>query len=448
MSKLAELLNPAPTAGSETSPTMNHAPQVQPLVLDVQNHRTPSVSYSGSPTHTRHPSITSPGLEALADAASNTAPIPSPTQHTGSFAHSVPFQPNYAQYGSRPSSSHTSLPPYSSDFNHSHAHPIVSHSSGLEQYHHHSSSERRLSNVTDPLSRLPPFQRSPIDQPPTFSSDAPQPLNGIAEYANGKSPEQPIDTTSHTELGATREKTHINTDAPVTTQILQPSTGPSLSLPGATLPEIQGEQVEVKAEISENTPSMTSVDRGPSEQLAEKCRTPNKGMSSPAPKNMAEIKKDALSPLTVNGSAGTPSKPKGPPSKKRAAPKKGTASAIKPASKKRKLDNESVDGTPSVQHSGTPATSRASNTPVPPKSRKQGSVTPARSSSVVNGLEDEEGSEEDTEAYCICRKPDDHTLMIGCDGPCEDWFHVRCVSMDSVKAKLISKWYCKPRPPT
>ena len=57
----------------------------------------------------------------------------------------------------------------------------------------------------------------------------------------------------------------------------------------------------------------------------------------------------------------------------------------------------------------------------------------------VNDDDDEDG---EMELFCICRKPDDHTVMIGCDGPCEDWFHTRCVNMTNEKVALISKWYC------
>ena len=406
----------------------NNVAQMQPLVLDGQNHRTTSISYSGSPTHARKPSITSPGLEALANAASNTAPIPSPTQHSGSFAHATPFQPTYSHFASRPSSSHTTLPPLSNDYNHAHGLHNASHNTSLGQYHHQSNGERRLSNVTESATQLPPLHQSPTDQHLTFSSDATQPLNGIVDYANGNIPNHPTHETSVTERGVVGLETDQSASAPATSQIRQPSPGPLPLLSNSTIPETQGDQVEVKAEVAENPSEIAMVGRRPSGQVTEEVGTPSKSIESPAPLN------------GYNAVGATP-KPKAPPGKKRAAPKKGTASAIKPAAKKRKLDTEILEGTPGAQRSGTPATSRASNTPLP-KNRKQDSATPVRSSSVV-GPEDEDGSEEDTEAYCICRKPDDHTLMIGCDGPCEDWFHVRCVSMDSVKAKLISKWYCK-----
>ena len=133
-------------------------------------------------------------------------------------------------------------------------------------------------------------------------------------------------------------------------------------------------------------------------------------------------------------------KPKAPP-KKRAAPRKGTATNAKgPAAKKRKLDpNDSVEGSPSR---ATPA-SRASGTLVPKgANRKAGSATPTRSSSVAIPDDEDEASDSDSAVFCICRKPDDHSVMIGCEGPCEDWFHINCVKMTEAKTKLVSKWYC------
>ena len=437
MSRLAELLNPAPNPASETPSMASQASQVQPLLLDGRNHRS-SFSYSGSPTHTRHPSITSPGLEALADAASNTAPIPSPKQHMGGFAHSTPFQPSYSHFGSRPSSSHTTLPPPSSDY--SQVQHNSAQNSNLEQCHHNSSTERRISNVGDSAARLPPIQRSPTDQHPAVSLNAPAPLNGITDYANGLIGDQASDSISPHRQEIGRQELDPPTEAPITSQIRQPSPPPPQSLPRDAIPESQSEQVEVKAEIAENPAEIPVIADQPSEREAETSAGINS--SEVQSGHVAGIVKETMSPMAGENATTLPAlKPKAPPNRKRAAPKKGTASSIRPAAKKRKLDRESVEGTPSAQRFGTPATSRASNTPAP-KFRKQSSVTPARSSSIVNGVEDGEGSEDDTEAYCICRKPDDHTLMIACDGPCEDWFHARCVSMDSAKAKLIYKWYC------
>lgn len=44
--------------------------------------------------------------------------------------------------------------------------------------------------------------------------------------------------------------------------------------------------------------------------------------------------------------------------------------------------------------------------------------------------------------FCLCRRPDDHSVMVGCDGPCQDWFHMKCVGMLPSQVKLVYKWYC------
>jgi COMPASS component SPP1 len=55
---------------------------------------------------------------------------------------------------------------------------------------------------------------------------------------------------------------------------------------------------------------------------------------------------------------------------------------------------------------------------------------------------DDEGDEVDNGPYCICRGPDDHRWMIGCD-VCEDWFHGECVSIDKqLGEKLIERFVC------
>ena len=73
-------------------------------------------------------------------------------------------------------------------------------------------------------------------------------------------------------------------------------------------------------------------------------------------------------------------------------------------------------------------------------------MTPVRSSSVVyanNEDGDEEVDEGDSsELFCICRKPDDHTWMIACEGGCDDWFHGRCVNINERDGNLIDKYIC------
>ncbi|ODH53582.1 hypothetical protein GX48_00416 [Paracoccidioides brasiliensis] len=179
------------------------------------------------------------------------------------------------------------------------------------------------------------------------------------------------------------------------------------------------------------------------------------------PRKITDLKRESMSrassadrssPVPSTKAGGT-----GVGAKKRAAPssKKGTTTR-KPAPKKRKLnqnDTESVDG-PASPHrrSDTPVSSRASKVPTA-RGKKQTSLSigssPAPEAKKVGKAHeyqeevDEDGEEEDlSEVFCICRKPDNHTWMIGCDGGCEDWFHGKCVNINQEDANLIDKYIC------
>lgn len=133
-------------------------------------------------------------------------------------------------------------------------------------------------------------------------------------------------------------------------------------------------------------------------------------------------------------------------SKKRPA-KKGTATSSKkaPPSKKRKVE---------AMRSDTPS-SRASK-PAALKSSSSSKGTPAISSPAPSNRsysvepneepddEDEDGDDEDGDGdmYCICRKPDNGTFMIGCDGTCDDWYHGKCVGIEERDKNLIDKYMC------
>lgn len=437
MSKLSELLNPAPGSAQRSPP---QGPQ--PLVLDGQDHRAGHRSSfdSNATSPTRFSCLTSPGLEALAAAASSTAPILSPPQGT-TFGQSDPYQ-SYNHYGSRPGSSHTLLP-LGNDFSHTDNLPST-HPPGLEQYHHSSGWRRKLSNETDYSARLPPLARSPPTQNSPFPGHAPGATaqDDLTRYANGDASEQlALPSLRHLDEPH-KQDPYQNSDTPATSQIRQPSPGPSDSILASTLPKTQTDQVEIKAEVQENSVETPQQYNGQAVEASTITFDQISNIGAPALKSITYIKNDAgNTPLPTLAEFST-MKPKSAPSKKRAAPKKGIASTVKPPAKKRKLENDSVDSTPPAQLTGTPATSRASQTPVP-KNRKQGSETPARSSSVLNGEEDDDDATDDGELFCICRKPDDHTLMIACDGPCEGWFHGRCVGLPAEKTKLISKWYCE-----
>jgi COMPASS component SPP1 len=109
------------------------------------------------------------------------------------------------------------------------------------------------------------------------------------------------------------------------------------------------------------------------------------------------------------------------PRKRPLPKKKGTATTTKkaPAPKRRKFESTRSD-TPSSRVSKTAfRAGSGKGTPVnssPAPSDRSGSVDPAS-----DDEEEEEGTPVSDDLYCICRRPDTGTFMIGCDGPCEDW---------------------------
>lgn len=169
------------------------------------------------------------------------------------------------------------------------------------------------------------------------------------------------------------------------------------------------------------------------------------------PKKITDLKQGVKSRASSSERSSPAISTKVTASSKKTAPtskKKGTA-AKKPATKKRKRadqDGDSVDSrsnTPlSTRTSKTPASKKQSSVSVAgspaPESKKKGS----RNAAADEGDEDDDFSDAN-EVFCICRKPDNHTWMIACDGVCEDWFHGKCVNIDSKDADLIDRYICK-----
>lgn len=355
---------------------------------------------------------------------SNAAPHPQSTQSSLSMANPPPSlkSPGYPR---RPDQS------------------IGAYLPGLEQYQTSSRASETISRNSSPMKNLlhdesigsgtsltNQVQGDRHDNPST------EPVPAPTEFKR-KSPKQQSDETERSLLG--KESDPI--DASQTTH----------------LANIYTAELEVKAETLDSLvdPIQSCLNQGISNQSVEvdlSLRTSPK----PSETSMETVPSRAVTGLkndikyqpchrASEASTRSPSaNPKTPQSRKRPAPKpksgkKGTASAIQRGAKRRKIDGSS-DGTPSVQRSGTPASSRASKTPAP-KNRKQQSVTPGRSSSPIDPDDD---GEEDEEAalFCVCRKPDDHTVMIACDGPCQDWFHGRCVGINEKDGNLIDKYIC------
>lgn len=131
-----------------------------------------------------------------------------------------------------------------------------------------------------------------------------------------------------------------------------------------------------------------------------------------------------------------------------AATKKGIA---KPKPKKPRLtENDSVSdrGSPFRSPSATPLSAR----PPTSKLKKQVSTTSSPASSRAASVDraspspsvaDTPGSSnDDGEVFCICRKGDNHTWMIACDGSCDEWYHGKCVNIREKDGDLIDKYIC------
>lgn len=165
----------------------------------------------------------------------------------------------------------------------------------------------------------------------------------------------------------------------------------------------------------------------------------------PTPKKIANLKQglasrasssDRSSPAnSIKGAATTGKKSVG-------SSKKGTAK--KPTAKKRKANDQDGDSVDGGRRSNTPS-SHASRTPAPKKQGSasvMGSPAPEPKTKGSKPIRKKNDDDDDGEVFCICRKPDNHTWMIGCDGECEDWFHGKCVKIDQRDAELIDKYYC------
>ncbi|KAI1323409.1 hypothetical protein F5Y16DRAFT_383750 [Xylariaceae sp. FL0255] len=119
-----------------------------------------------------------------------------------------------------------------------------------------------------------------------------------------------------------------------------------------------------------------------------------------------------------------------PPAPKMKTKKKGTAAAKKAAPKNKKK---------------TPKGATKTAAAAAPSSKPKSAGDDGDEDENEDGDEGEgEGDDDETDngPYCICRGPDDHRWMIGCD-VCEDWFHGECVSLTKeVGEKLVERFVC------
>lgn len=77
-----------------------------------------------------------------------------------------------------------------------------------------------------------------------------------------------------------------------------------------------------------------------------------------------------------------------------------------------------------------------------PKKARAAKTRAAKKDGAGDDSDDDDDDETDNGPYCICRGPDDHRWMIGCE-VCEDWFHGECIEIDKdLGEKLIERFVC------
>ena len=332
-------------------------------------------------------------------------------------------------------------------------------SPGLEQYHHGitpAEREKRNSIVfeaTEAHQLLAPIRS--LDAQIQAESRGGKIFTQKGHYNSGTDLEE-----NTANMGDTEMKGSVDGSQTTVEQALPPSIKTESS---ATGPE--GSKAEPESAISEHgSPAEPASDLPlPATSNSKIPDLPRE--ATPTSRTIANLKREdssrAPSVDTATPNAQMAAQKKETAGKKRAAPgaskaasKKGIAKKpATPASKKRKLNGDSKEDTPASRRSGTP-NSRASKTPAVKGRKHSQSIagsSPLRDIKANDGEEEfeeeeEDGGQEETSddnaQYCICRKPDNHTWMIACDGGCEDWFHGKCVDMKEEDGNLIDQYIC------
>ncbi|GAB7358111.1 hypothetical protein MBLNU230_g0270t1 [Neophaeotheca triangularis] len=406
---LSSLLNPEPSRdGAQEAAAMQRRESIPaPAISESPRQENPPLPQWQPPSNVQHRKSSAADDEAaraLASLAGSSASPP--TRHDG-FGR----PPSAGQYNGRraseavASNGHNApmeLPRPSSSSGGT-APALQTHSPTLEAYHMASRSpeaQRRASVISTTQSAyiLPPIQGFTSSQQPHLDPTSLEEATSNVTQGSHTSQTQLTTTISNT------SDSNAKAPSPATVKP-EPTTTPLPSSPaeaGRTFdPQAAGE--------SHNTKTIASLKN----EHGLRTQSPLRDSSVPLP--------------STEMSAPNP--------KKRPAPskKKGTANAVKkaPASKKRKIEPSSKAPTLKAGSSrGTPAGS---------------SPAPSTRSYSDEDEEMEEMDEErdgDSDLYCICKKPDNGTFMIGCDGTCDDWFHGKCVGIEEKDKNLIDKYIC------
>ncbi|KAF1350952.1 hypothetical protein BDV97DRAFT_350730 [Delphinella strobiligena] len=260
-----------------------------------------------------------------------------------------------------------------------------------------------------------------------------------------------IDATNKIQFIADHRQPDYVRDEPTTSQIRQPSPP---DLESASQPHMAHSLPPLDTSNPANDTSLLTPNPDPpfinlKQEHSAHAHSPLRESSVPVPST------EMPAPTT---NLNVPKKP--PPSK--SAGKKGTASSVKkePPTKKRKTDSLAAaakrSGTPSSSQKPKNAAKRLASASATPANSSRTASSPPRSvaspdpdhdADALHSDDEEEDEEQgtpdpDAELYCLCRRPDTGTFMIGCDGGCDDWFHGKCVNIAERDKGLIDRYVC------
>lgn len=373
------------------------------------------------------------------------------------------FAPAPARELPSPTSYSSNAPRRSSSFGSHHApvepeppiEPPQIRSPTLEHYHHGSKSPEEQKRRQSLMSRSSP---APVLAPIQNLSSALQ--DQITDKDNASLPiaqnvSHNVPPSSRSSEGGEAPRVDPQNNEPVPSHALKPDSSDIVQSTNSHQVQNDDAQPPSPQPKIKNEPSGTPRESTPS-QLDTLLSIATDNIDSDALKALEIAKQNDLGLRTkrtasVAESIPSPidSKPTSLNPKKRPAPsasavkKKGTAKAMKP-SKKRKIDTDADPNARSVTPTGR--SSKPSG-----RGGKKGSQagtpglesSPAPdNSSQVHASDDDGDSSEDHNLYCICKKPDNHKWMIGCDGGCDDWFHGDCVNMKQSDEELVDKFIC------
>ncbi|TVY38786.1 Set1 complex component [Lachnellula subtilissima] len=165
---------------------------------------------------------------------------------------------------------------------------------------------------------------------------------------------------------------------------------------------------ELSTSSRDETPGVDKMPLSISEQIKQEGR-PRK-----APSAAPSSHQGTPAPSTASKVDSPPAKIEKPPPPKAGVKKKGTAAVVRKPTK------------------------QSQENKVSKSAGKSTSPRPAQSHLVSSDSESNDGGE-----YCVCRGPDDHRMMVNCEGGCNEWYHCSCIGMDVEDAKeLLDRYIC------